>query len=412
MMVIYILKIKRFLKRLLQFLAIAVPLIGLYFLYQPHINIGSYHYTNPVFPSFKWWQCLLVYLIIINFLGILIFTVLSIFYTYERTRNEKILPRLSQVFVNMIVDFLYSKKFEIEKEKDAFYKKIKRFTHYKLHVEALFTSITKIQETVAINHSDDFKELLLKSEMYSQINRFLYSYNLSDRILAMRIISYLRIRNEKYNSKIYEYSDSKNYALRTEAYTALIRLMEGDNNQLADFIGSKYNLSMFDINTVVNAVVKNHKMNINYIDFLSSKLNRKIIVGLMLARYRYRKGSRSLILILNYIGNEDPLLNQLAWSSFLKLVPKDEGVDIIMDRFEQETDSIKIMILKNSHQTKSEIYYKFLQEVISKSSLLIKIEAIKILFKEKFDFISPFVNSEDSEIKMALHEVSDLNINQ
>ena len=227
----------------------------------------------------------------------------------------------------------------------------------------------------------------------------------------MRIISYLRIRNNDYEKKIYEYSDSKNYALRSEAYGALIRLMEGDN-QLADFIGSKFDLSLFDINTVVNAVIKNHKMNINYIDFLSSKLNRKIIVGLMLARYRYRKGSRSLILILNYIGNEDPLLNQLAWSSFLKLVPKDEGVDIIMDRFEQETDDIKIMILKNSHDTQNEMYHKFLQDVISRSSLLIKIEAIKILFKEKFDFISPFVNSEDNDVMMALHEVSDLNINQ
>ncbi len=411
MWVIYNIKIKRFFKQLLRILAIAIPIIGLYFLYQPHFHIGSYEVVNPVFPRFLWWQCLVVYLIILNILGIFIFIILSLYFTSQRTKNEKTLPRLSKLFVNLTVEYLYADKYKIEKEREAFFSKIKRFTHYKLHIEALFTSITKIQETVAVNLSDDFKELLLKTGLHAHIDRFLYSHNLSDRILAMRIISYLRIRNNDYEKKIYEYSDSKNYALRSEAYGALIRLMEGDN-QLADFIGSKFDLSLFDINTVVNAVIKNHKMNINYIDFLSSKLNRKIIVGLMLARYRYRKGSRSLILILNYIGNEDPLLNQLAWSSFLKLVPKDEGVDIIMDRFEQETDDIKIMILKNSHDTQNEMYHKFLQDVISRSSLLIKIEAIKILFKEKFDFISPFVNSEDPDVMMALHEVSDLNINQ
>ena len=92
-------------------------------------------------------------------------------------------------------------------------------------------------------------------------------------------------------------------------------------------------------------------------------------------------------------------------------MPKDEGVDIIIDRFKQEPDEIKLMILKDSHDTESETYYKFLQEVISGNSLQIKIEAMKILFKENFDFILPFVNSDDPEIKMALLEVSDLNIN-
>ncbi len=410
MNVIYYHRLRRFFKRFFQVLGISLPAIGLYFLFQTNINFGDFEFINPVYPRFKWWQCLVVYLIVINILGIFIFIILSLYFTSQRSKHENILPRLSNTFVNLIVEYLYSEKYNIEKEKEAFYRKINFFAKNKLYIEALFTSITKIQETVAINHSDDFKELLNKTELNDQIDKFLYSYNLSDRILAMRIISYLRIRNDKYKDKIYEYSDSKNYALRTEAYGALIRLMEGDN-QLAEFIGSKYDLSLFDINIIVNAVIKNHKMNINYIDFLSSDLNRKIIVGLMLSGYRYRKGSRSLILILNFIGNQDPLLNELAWSSFLKLVPKDEGVDIILDRFEQETDEIKVMILKNSHQTESERFYKFLQDIVFSNQLLVKIEAIKILFNEKFEFVAPFVKSENEAVLMALHEVSDLNIN-
>jgi len=411
MLALYTIKIKRYIRIFLRILSVAVPLYGLYLLYQPQILVGNILYDNYIYQHFNWWQSLVIYLIFINILGVLIFTTLSVYYTIQRTQNEKNIPRITNYFVGLIIEYLYSDKYKNEKERDALFAKIKRFTKRKRFVEALFLTITRIQETVALNHSGDFKELLAKTKLDAHIDQFLYSYNLSDRMLAMRIISYLRIRNEHYDTTIYRYSDSKNYALRTEAYGALIRLMEGDN-KLADFIGSKYDLSLFDINIIVNAVIKNHKMNIDYIDFLSSTLIRKIIVGLMLAKHRYRKGSRSLILILNYIGHEDPLLNQLAWSSFLELVPKEEGVDIIVDRFNKESEEIKLMILKNSYETKSETYHKFLQEMIGNESLLVKIEAMKILFNERFDFIYPFVNSDDEYIKMALKEVADLHINQ
>jgi hypothetical protein len=410
MLTLYIIKIKQYIKTTLRLLYIAVPLWVLHLLYHPIIQVGNKEYTNIFYEKFSWWQILVIFLIVINILGITIFTSLSLYHTFQRARNERNLPRIRQYFTNLLVEYLYAEKYANPKERTALFRKIKKFTRRKQYIEPLLLSITKIQETVSINHSEQFKELLSQTKLNTQIDRFLYSYNLSERILALRVISYLRIRVEKFEKKIYRYSDSSNYALRIEAYSALIRLMEGDN-QLAEFIGSKYNLSLFDINIIVNAVIKNNKMNINYIDFLSSTLNRKIIVGLMLAKKRYRKGSRSLILILNYIGHEDSLLNQLAWSSFLELVPKDEGVDIIIDRFNNEPDDIKLLILKNSYQTGSEVYYNFLQNVIRKESLLIKIEALRILFKERFDFLAPFVYSEDENIQMAMKEVTDLNIN-
>ncbi len=410
MLTILLLNTRNFFKRFLQVLLIVIPFLGFYPLFMPQITIGDMVYINPIFPKYEWWQCLGVYFIGINLSGFVVFTWLSLYYTSKRSRNDKILPRLSIVFTKMIVEYLYAGKYKNDKERKALFNKIKYFAKRKIHVEALFIALARIQETVAENHSDAFKELLLSVGLYGRINRFLYSYSLSDRILAMRIISYLRIRNAEFEQRIYKYSDSKNYALRTEAYGALIRLMEGEN-QLSEFIGSKYNLSLFDINIIVNAVIKNHKMNIDYIDFLSSKLNRKIIVGLMLAKYRYRKGTRSLILILNYIGHEDPLINQLAWDSFLHLVPKEEGVDIIIDRFKKESDDIKKVILRYSHDTNSKLFYKFLQDVISDESILIKVEAMNILFKESFDSILPLIKTDDPEVRMALKEVSDLSIN-
>ena len=405
-----VIHISYYTRTFLKYLLFLLPVAGLFLIYQHQITIGDNVIINPVYPGYKWWVILAVYLIFISLSGVIIFTGLSILSSYRWNRREKLIPRLTGVMVNMITDYLYADKYKTEENKDAFNKKIKRFAIRKLHIEVLFLSITKIQETVAINHSDDFKTLLQKTGLSNYIEYFLYSHKLSDRILAMRIVSYLRIRNNAYEKQIYRYSESENFAQRTESYGAIIRMMEGEN-ELAEFIGSKYGLSMIDINVIVNAVLKNGKMNINYLDFLSSNLNRKIIIGLMLAKYRYRKGSKSLILILNYIGNEDPLLNRLAWDSFLSIVAKDEATEIIIERFNKEPEEIQLLIIKNSYGIKSNRLYDLLKEAIKDGSLLVKIEALKLLLEEKFEAVKEFANSTDPNIQLALQEVTDLNIN-
>lgn len=314
------------------------------------------------------------------------------------------------MYVNVIVDYLYTDKYTILSDFDTVRKRVKQFGDRKIRTEAFFLSITKVQETVAEDHSEAFKRLLNVLDLNMYVDKLLYSLNLSDRILAMRVISYLRIREQRYIDCIFKYSKSKNFALRNEAYASLIRMVEGDN-KLAERIGNIHDLSLLDINFIVSAVIKNFKMNIDYHDFLASSKKRKIIVGLILSKYRYRKNRRSLVLILNYIGHEDSSINYLAWDAFLNLVPKDDAADIIIDRFYQERELIQLMILKNAYGIKNERLYTLLNDIVEKGSLIVKLEALRILFKERFEDVKVFYNHTDPEIQSALGEVVDIHIN-
>jgi hypothetical protein len=411
MVTIGLIYVYKYLRLLLKVLILFLVIFSVYFFYQPSISVFGLEIPNPIFENvdeLEWWVYLIIYFVTMSFVNILVFVLLSVYYTYQREKTQKKILSLKFIFVNKIVDYLFSRSYEDKTTKEKLYKTIKKLTKDKLHAEAFFAAITRIQETVALDLSEKFKNLLNEANLNGKLNQFLYSFDLGDRILAMKVISYLRIK--EYEDRITFYSQSENFALRTEAFAALIRLMDKDHH-LVKFIGEKHNLSMLDINVIVNAVLNNFKMDINYISLLSSPLARKVIVGLMLSKYRYRKDSRSLILILNYIGNDDPLLNRLAWDAFLSLVPENEGVDIIIDRFNNEPEDVKLMILQNSHGVKDKRFFDFLNEVIKNESMQVKVEAMKILFNESFSNLSQFLMSDDIEIKMALNEVTDLNIN-
>jgi len=400
----------RFLKIFFQILLVVVPVSLLWFFMRPGIEISGISISNPLYSRFDLLVILILFFVAFSLMSFMVFLAFSIYLTYRRERVNKKIQSLNRIFVIMIVNYLFSDRYREGAERKAFCRRIKKLAPGKLRTEAFFTAITGIQETITIDCSADFRNLISEIGLDRRIYRFLYSFNLSDRIIAMRVVSYLRITHEGFLKRIEYYSSKKNFALRTEAYAALIRLMEKDYH-LVSFIGNRHKLSMLDINVIVNAALKNKKVEIDYQALLSSPLVRKVVVGLMLAKYRYRKDSKSLVLILNQVGSPDPLLNMLAWDALLNLVPKHEGIDIIIDRFDKESEEIKLMILKNYHGVRDKRFFDFLREVIIKEPLFVKIEAMNILFRENFDYLREFMKTGNPEIEMAFKEVTDLHIN-
>jgi hypothetical protein len=398
-------------KRILQITIVFLLLFLVYFFYQPYVLIADFVFQNPFYAqtsAMPVWLYLIVYFIIISIINVFIFVSLSAYFNSQREKTKKIRIYYEKLFAENIVDYLLSEKHDSKTHFDAFLSVLKPLLRNKIQLESFFSAYTKTQETLALNLSEKFIVLLTELDLIKQIKLFLYSNKLDDRILAMKMYSYLRIGD--YEKRISKYARSNNYALRTEAFAALVRLMNEDHH-LVTFIGEKYNLSMLDINVIVNAVLKNFKMNINYQALLSSPLSRKVIVGLMLAKHRYKKEYRNLILILNQIGSKDNLLNKLAWDSFLSLVPENEAVDIIIDRFKTEPIDVKLMILKQSHKLQDQRFFEFLGEVIKNEELPLKVEAMKILFKNNFEMLAKYSNNQESKIKLAFQEVSDININ-
>ncbi len=384
----------------------------IYVFYRSETEILQYKIINPFYEyveKMPFWIYLVLYFTAFSLFSVFLFIALSIYFSIQRNRSSKAIDRYSKFFAFVLTNCYLSSIYQDDNFQENLIKKLKPFVKKQIQLEALFRVYTKIQETLAMDLSDKFKRLLSNLNLYKKIDDFLFDEDFDNRILAMKVLSYLRIHdNEK---QIIKYSDNKNFALRTEAYAALIRLMKNDEH-LVKFIGNKHQLSVLDMNIIVNAVLKNFKLNIDYKGLLSSENPRKIMIGLMLAKYRYRKNSRNLILILNHIGNADAMLNKLAWDALMTIVPENEVIEIIIDRFENEQEDVKLLILKKSHNIENQRFLTFLDKIIKNQPLLVKVEAMKILFENDFDALANYTNSQNEEIQKAYKETACVFINK
>ena len=390
----------------------AIVAVCIYVFYHSESNILGISFTNPIYEYVKdmyFWVYLVLYFIVFSILSAFIFIGLSHYFNVKRNQRLNTRDRYYKFFTYILTSYFILDLYRDENQRKKLHLKIKPYLKTRTQIHALFESYLKIQDTITKNLGEDFKLLINDLNLQKRLESLISNKNFDDIILAIRMLSYLQIHT--CDKQIMICGNSDNFALRTEAYAGLIRLMEKDEH-LINFIGEKHKLSLLDINVIVNQVLKNKKMDINYRALLSSSNQQKIIIGLILAKYRYRRNKRNLILILEHIGSSEDLINNLAWDALLTLVPDDDCVDIIIDRFENEDENIKLNILEKSHHVMSKRFFNFLASIMADQPLIVKIEAMKIIFRNDFDLLDNFMNSENEEIKMAYKETACMYINQ
>ncbi len=381
-------------------------LFGAYSFYHDETELFGFTFINPYYEyirSMPFWTYLVLCSTAFSILSIFVFMSFSLYYSFQKTMVANTRSKYYKYFSYLLSNYFLS---DFTKNKDFNNKllfKIKTHLRTRQQRLAFLDSYLRIQENVAVSLSDDFEHLMQKLNMQKRIESLIYNVDLDDKILAMKMLSY--IHNHSSDRQIIKYSQSNNFALRTEAYASLIRLMEKDEH-LINFIGVNHNLSMLDINIIVNAVLKNHKMRIDYQALLASQNPRKIMVGLLLAKHRYKRGKGNTILIINFIGNPNLEFNKLAWDALLELVPEEELIDIIIDRFDKESEDVKILILENISNLESKRFYDFLKSIIAQQPLLVKIKAVKLIFNSEYDTLAIFDEFQNEELKSAYEEVS------
>jgi len=168
---------------------------------------------------------------------------------------------------------------------------------------------------------------------------------------------------------------------------------------------------LLDINVMVNAVLKNFKADIDYESLLTSNYVYKKIVGALLIKNRKLKEYKHLLFQEQQTDTRNLLLRQTKWDSFLELADESETADAVLNKFENEPDEVKVLILEKLHQIKDVHLKDFLVKVAEKQSLLVKIEILKILFNNDINRFLLFKDSDDLELNKAFNEVSDININ-
>ena len=380
--------------------------VCIYVFYHSETRLLGINFTNPLYAyveNMPFWIYLVLYFIIFSLLSAFIFISLSHYFNIQRSQSLNIRDRYYRFFTYVLTSYFIIDLYKDENHRKNLLLRIKPFIKTRKQILALFESYLRIQETLTKNLSVDFKLLLNDLNLQRKLESLIFNKDFDDKILAMRMLSSLQIHT--CDEQIIICGKSKNFALRTESYAALIRLMEKDEH-LLNFIGEKHKLSTLDINIIVNEVLKNKKMEINYRALLSSANQQKIVIGLMLAKHRYRKNKKNLVLILDHIGSSNDLVNNLAWDALLTLVPDDDCVDLIIDRFENEQDDIKLNIIEKSHHVMSKRFLNFIASIMEHQTLIVKIEAMKIIFENDFDLLESFMNSQNEEIKMAYDETA------
>lgn len=403
--------IRSFLISLLWIVLILAIAACIYIFYFPEFTFYTIRIVNPFYDfiqSMPGWIYVVMYFIVFAIMSVITFIALSGIYDLKRRRSSEIKERYTKFFISSLTHLFFTEHYSNEENKQELLKKLTAQLKDRLQVLSFFDAYTKIQESITIDKSAQFKELVTKLKLERKLEALIYHKRFDDKILAMRVLSHLGIRS--CDKQIFRNAQSHNFALRTEAYAALVRLMQKDE-YLVDYIGEKDELSLLDINTIVSAVLKNQKMQIKYNALLASQNQKKVIIGQLLAKSRVEMDSRNLTPIMAHIGHENTIMNKLAWEALVTLVPQKEAMEVLFERFEDEKDEIKLHILEKSKHLTDNAYLNFLTRVMEKQTLLVKLKAMRIIFDNDFDLISQFINSDNSDTIMAYNETSNMFIN-
>ena len=439
--------IKLGIKRILLILLGLFLIYLIHFFYNPAVLAFGVEITNPIYnlvKDFPLWLYLTSYFIAISLINVFIFLSLSLYYSYKQARRNRLKTKYEAFFAtklceyfltekyripelrglvldsiitrnekdkteselkNKITDYILTEKYDDEKTRKELFNSLLPNLKNQLQIESLLNVYTKYQEMMAEDLSGKFKELMHALKIDKHVKTLLYAKDLDGRILALKVLSYTG--NTEYKNRIISYSQHKNYALRTHAIAALIRLMDSDKFLLS-LIGEKHKLSLLDINVVVNSVINNFSKDIDLEYLIKSANDRKKIEGLMLAKYRL---ARKKHLYIHHVGNDKNLIRKIEWHLIISLLPPEEVIERIVTNFKKENDSVKLTILEEANHLYNKDFHQFLQNIIELEPLLLKIQAMKILFKHNVNGLADYFDTDNKEIKMALNEVTDIYIN-
>lgn len=384
--------------------------IGIYIVFavsvflSPQTALFGKLFNNPVYDfieSIPVWLYIFINLTLFLFASSIILNSLSLYYGFQRSRNDKFTKRYFSFFIYVLSNYFSRGSYKDEENRKIFLKRIKPFLKKRIQLIAFLESYLRIQELVAEDLSKDFKLIIEELNIQRRIDSFIKSRNFDDVILILKVQSYLKIHTNI--EQIEKLTKNKNFVVRTEAYAALIRLMDSDKLFIG-FIEKEDNLSILDINIIANAVLKNRKDKIDYRPLLTSSKERVVMIGLLLAKWRSDNDSANTNIIHNYLGHPNVMLNILAWNALLVILPEKEAVDIIVERFEQEPDPVKLKILENSDNISDHRFYDFFTDNLEQQSLLVKVEAMKIIYKNNPTLLLQYANSPNPETEMAYNE--------
>jgi len=396
-----------YLIRLIGLLTLLYVIYLSYFYYHPSVEAFGYVFINPYYQYTKYlelWRYFLIFMTAISIISFNVFFLLTLYFTYARAKSDKKRQQLESDYSEKIVSFIYSDFLSGGKSPEDFYQYFKKSTTSWLAQEMLLRVIIKTQNLVEENFRTRFTELIVHLKLQKTIKRLFYSKNISRNIIALKVISHLKITG--YANDIVRYTKSNNYALRNEATTALLRLTEITN--LDKLLSNQQHLSKLSINTILSTL--DHNLTDDDIDFVSLLKSQKVrvaVIGVLLVKNRRKSEYKDLI--KSNLNREDDFLREVAWEVYASFANSDLDYEFMLQRFDKETYKNKLMIVKSlkNFENKRKLF-AFLDNVVRKEHLILKVQALKILFENNFYRLLPYKVADNKNVASAYHEVVDL----
>jgi hypothetical protein len=385
-------------------LLILIPFI---FLLNGRLNALGFDLNNPIYDfiqSGEWWLKIVFYVIILGIILIVIFITLNISFTVTKRYQDHARRDHEILFAGYLVDYLFASGRRDQSISDLV-SLMKKQTKSKIQALAFFNIYLRIVDNAAGDLRREFLDLMYTLDLWGRLEELLYSRDFSDRIMACRIISCLRIT--AYNDIIRKYKRSVNHALRTEAIAAAIVLSDTDNlSILKDY---NYRLSLIDVNIVVNAVLKNQKREVDFGNLINSSDPQRQLIAALIIKSRNYAGIKNEIRAL--AGASHERLNLALWDAYLTLEEdREKRSDFIVNNFTAQSQKVRELILSHDIGSNEKWFEDFIIDTIQHDeSLAVKTRAMYLLFNYKFEALSRFVNSEDPRITKAYKEVIDFN---
>lgn len=381
-----------------------------YFFYVPSVEVFERSITNPIFHYFEylsWWKHLIVYFTIICFINAFIFLVASFYYIIKKDRTLKKEKDYSFSFTQKMISYLYSDHFKNQSDIEDYFMYFKKNVKGRSAISVFFDVIVKIQNLISEDFRMKFNELIDHIKVRKNLEYFLYSKNLSEKIIALKMISFLGLH--KYDDTISKYIKSSNYALRNEAVMAYMRLSESNN--LDFLLSQKYHLSTLQINSIINAVNLSLKDDeTDYGKLMQSSSPRVNVAGAMLISDKSKPEYRALI--KSALKDKNNMLREVAWESYANIGDTENDIGFMLASFENETQENKQTILKGLKGVElNESLLDFLDKIVKTESILIKIFALRLIFEDDMNNFLAYQKLDDARIAIACREVADFNIN-
>ena len=402
--------IRYFVNRIVFILVLALVLLLAYFFYVPSVQLFGYELVNPFYDNLmylSWWLHLMAFITIVSTVISLVFLFASFYFNIKMQRREEKEKEYELRFTKKLVAYLYSDFLLDRVKNEDYYRYFKKLANSRMASEIFFRIVVRMQKHIDEDFRMKLTDLLDNTGLRNRIEYSLYSNNVSEKIIALKVIAYMGVRG--YDKKISKYINSKNYALRNEAIVTYVKLSE--TNNLDFLLDQKYHISKLGLNSIINAVDSNLKEDkIDYDSMLKSDSSRVNVAGVMLVKDRSKAEYKDMI--KTAINNDDSLLNEVAWDVYTSLGKTEADLHFLISRFDKESQGNKVNIMKCIKDfDQNDELLEFLDKVIKNESVLIKIYALRLLFEKNMNRLFTYQNMKDERIAIAYKEVADFNIN-